>query len=103
MAQRLLCHLFTRGLPKDMRKHIHLMRPESLNSALVLAITVDQVSDNERPSKPNNYTASVAQGRKKSPKSKKGKRNSFQTSDTVAAAVTANDSQIIQTVNKLGE
>ena len=58
------------------------MRPETLDSALVLALTVeavDQASDNERPRKPS------------------------PTNDTVTAAVTANDSQIIQMLNNLGE
>ena len=94
-----------------MRKHIQLIRPESLGSALVLALTVeavDKASYNERPRNPTNDTASVVQGGKVSSKGhthreRKSKRGSSQTSNTVAATVIANDSQIIQMLNKLGK
>jgi hypothetical protein len=79
LHEQLLVDLFIKGLPsKDMRKHLHLARPSTLEEAVTAATTMEAFESNvesEKPHKPKGETVSQVAGPKRNKKSKSSKQS----------------------------
>ena len=110
LSERQMCDYFSRGLDTESRKMIQISRPDCLDDALSIALTVQAVnseqSEDDRPKKPKNnsddfHTRAIAQdkGRRKN----KSKNSKNKAADPQINAVMKEESysNMIQMMDKL--
>ena len=107
ISERQMCDHFVRGLPKEMRKQVQLMRPSTMDKALVAALTIQAVEEESEDNKPKKPKAEIVSAIQKTHKKKNGRKPRKQMDEANSGgndsivAVATEDSPVMKILDNL--